>query len=389
MAQLNVAIIFSLFHNSADTVDEEDRPVHCIKVEPWARSLAQRVSGLSNSSLMRCIAFFASTPPLSPPTLSLQVPTDVQACTSRYMARFVDDWCVDDEPPAAWLNGSRMNVPPADELVEVPKQDVVMFDGDTGHLVLHPDSRDLLLSMSTHRTGDGERSVRFRTLGNDAPELETAFKLFSPRDEGSRSHMSSSTIHSGVESLRFARHVVNDAVRVFFHVPRDVRGRPLVLKDLYGRLLLDIWLQEAVDAPRGLFLLQHALARGGHTMPFYADGIDESIYRGMVQAKQDGLGIFRLPEETRRKPFRPWDVRKTTPSCTQDHVVTSTPTVHHFRYQRSSLVGEGLVYPGTSTLPGAGQGLFLRPRSKVVRRGDYLCTYATSWTPTPPGPEAG
>ena len=362
--------------------------MHCIEVEPLAQALSKRASGLSVTSLMRCIRFFASTPILSPPSLSLATPTDVQTCTIRCMANFLDDWTIDQPPPASWLNRTTNAIPPAHELIEVRKERVIMFDGDTGHLVLRADSNDLLDSMFTDWTGDGERSIRFRTRGNDAPELEMAFKLFPMQRQGSRSS-TSFTVHSGVESLRFARRVIVSSSRIYFHVPLDASGRPLVLKDLYGRYLLDIWVDGGEGSRRALFLLPEILASGGHTMSFYADGIDSRVHEAMLTAKDRRIGMFRLPEETRSKPFRPWDVRKKVPPTNQDHIITSTPQFHHFRYQISPLLGEGLVYPGRSTLPGAGEGLFLRPRSKVVKSGDHLCVYAESWTPEQPGPEAG
>lgn len=360
--------------------------MHCLKVEPWAQLLKKSSTGLSATSLRRCIQFFSATPIMSPPTLCLATPTDVQSTTVRYLEDFLEDWAIDQVPPASWINHQNDLQPSMDELFRIENEDLLFFDGDTGHLTLSMRSCEIFESMVTHRIG-GDRTVRFRTRGNDAPELETAFKLFRVAHDGLSA--TSWTEHSGVDSLRCARKAVANAARIYFHLPRDASGRLLILEDLYGRFLLDIWVQPD-ENNRELFLLPEILARSGHTIPLYANGIDVRIYRAMLEAKEARRGIFKLPAEIRKKPFRPWDIRKSEPSTTQDHAVVDSPdNIHHIRYQLSSLWHEGLVYPGKSTLPAAGLGLFLRPSGDVIKKGDYLCTYATSWTPTRPCAQAG
>ncbi|CAB4004089.1 Hypothetical predicted protein [Paramuricea clavata] len=61
------------------------RPSHCVRVEPWAQMVRKFSRGLSGTTLRNCEYFFASTPKMSPPMLSLATSTDVQACTRRYM----------------------------------------------------------------------------------------------------------------------------------------------------------------------------------------------------------------------------------------------------------------------------------------------------------------
>lgn len=371
--------------------------MHCASTDVWAQVLRKCSRGLSATTFRNCEYFFVSTPKMSPPTLSTATPTDVQALTRRYMKRFLKEKSAGDDYPLGWLDVGTQDPPNVRELVEVPGDRVVMLDGDSGHVLLLDPIDPILASMVTH-TSCVHDTMRFRTRSNDAPELETAFRLYG--EAGSSRPLD--TVHSGVESLRCARRIIARARHVYLHLPGEASGRGCAAKkDLYGRFLLDIWLQPEDGGP--LRLLPEVLAESGHTVPILTGGLDKRIYDAMVNARERRIGLFRLPDETRAYPCRPWDLRKeNNAAMDEDHQCADDATlmrhqphgaveepVTFFRVISSTKATEGLVYPAPSTIRGAGFGLFLRPRYDTIAAGSYLCTYATEWTQRRPYAEAG
>lgn len=372
--------------------------MHCSSADVWAQVLRKYSRGLSATTFRNCEYFFASTPKMSPPTVSTATPTDVQALTRRYMRRFLREKPAGDVYPSGWLDVGTRDPPNDSELVEVPRDRVVMLDGDSGHVLLLDPIDPILASMATH-TSSVHDTMRFRTRSNDAPELETAFRLYG---EAAGSSRPLETVHSGVESLRCARRIIARARHIYLHLPGEASGRGCAAKkDLYGRFLLDIWLQPEDGGP--LRLLPEVLAECGHTVPILTGGLDKRIYDAMENARENRRGLFRLPEETRSYPCRPWDLRKeNNAAMDEDHQCSAYATLQQhqprglvdvlvtfFRVISSTKKTEGLLYPAPSTIRGAGFGLFLRPRYDTIAAGSYLCTYATAWTQGRPYAEAG
>ena len=363
----------------------EGRPSHCVRVEPWAQTVRKFSRGLSGTTLRNCEYFFASTPKMSPPTLSLATPTDVQSCTRRYMNRYLQGLPADYEDyPEQWLRCTPFKHIRA-EMVEVSRDLVAMLDGDSGHLVIDKETDDVLLAHITHRYRQ-HNTIRFRTMGNDAPELATAFRLYGEHVGRSTRRQVLRTYHSGVESMRCARRILAISDRVFFRIHMDESGLPAHDLDKYNRLLVEIYVEE--NDGDECALLAERIAEEGHTFPILDGGLDKDVFDAMVRAKQARSGSFQLPHETRQFPFRPWDTRDESSTSTKEYSVDDDH-ITSFVMLKSPLANEGLVYVAPSTIPNAGMGLFLRPRQTSLPAGSYLCKYATSYTAERPTSEAG
>jgi hypothetical protein len=271
------------------------------------------------------------------------------------------------------------------ELVEVARENIAMLDGNTGHLIVTSSTNELLKPHVTHRSPLHD-TILFKTKANCAPDVETAFRLYD-ECEGVVSMKYRRTINSGVESLRFTRRAITEASRVFFHMPKNEMGQLVVEKDESGCLLLDVYVKKEDNENLELRLLQGIVAEGGHTLPVFGEG-HEAIFNSMKEAKRTKVGIFELPDETRKYPFRPCDRRQHVPAPTNIQQTTNE-SVKMFRMITSPYANESLVYPAPSTINGAGMGLFLRPRTTRVSAGSYLCTYSTSSMEERPSPESG
>jgi hypothetical protein len=131
------------------------------------------------------------------------------------------------------------------------------------------------------------------------------------------------------------------------------------------------------------------LALAGYIMSFYVIGMNTKIDTTMRVAMQHKVGMFNLREEVVMYSFRPWDIRKRWTnlcSCPTEYKaythITNAPehpesmwkegasideercganetAMYHFRIVQSSLRYKSVCYKATSTIAGAGFGLFL------------------------------
>ncbi|XP_028410234.1 uncharacterized protein LOC114532839 [Dendronephthya gigantea] len=276
--------------------------MHCETVDIWAERLMKISKKLSAKTLKKCESFFSATPKMSPPTISLARPKDVQTCTPRFMNILPSDY---EDYPCTWLTSRSPKTLQA-ELVEVPRQNVALSAGDAGHLII---SSAMNPEFNRHITNPNaiHDTIQFKTKANASPNVDTAFRLYGKHGNGFMIRPVK-TIHSGVDSLRFARRVITEAQHVFFHMPRDNVGEVTVKKDEYGCLLLDIYVQR--DEGAEIRLLAEVLAAEGLTVPVVEEGVDEGIFKSMIDAKRRHAGLFELPAETRKFPFRPWDIQQ-------------------------------------------------------------------------------
>ena len=56
--------------------------------------------------------------------------------------------------------------------------------------------------------------------------------------------------------------------------------------------------------------ISELLALQGHTLSFYATGINMTINDNMRDAINNQWGIFYLPQDVFTYPYRPWDLRR-------------------------------------------------------------------------------
>ena len=277
------------------------RPMHCEETEVSAQYIKRKFLGLSDSSLKKLFYLANSTPEFSPPAISLAPPTQVQESVTRYMESYLHERKLTDPLPSSWRKTTEQ--PNSDELVEIPKDQFHLYDGDSCEIHVPMSTQNRTLKrLVTHG-----RHIRVRMLNHDAPEISDSVRIYKQAPD-SIQLTPFITRHMGIESLRAARKAIFEAKAIFLQVPSDPRGNITKQLDVYRRLLADVWLQFDNDDNR--YRLSTYLATGGYTYAFYSTGIDTSIWREMREAIKNKKGLFNLPEEIFCYPMRPWEIRR-------------------------------------------------------------------------------
>lgn len=380
------------------------RPMHCEDSESLVQLLRATFSGLGESSLQKAQQFYCSTGELSPPTVALAGPTDVQALTRRYMSSYMERRSLTDNMPTTWHFSptAKDGMQGQANWIEIPKSNLHFFDGDSGEVNLSEECSDALKRLRTHHN-----VVRFRLNFHDAPEIDTAIRIYREK-EGSNRKQTITTDSIGIRSLRAARELIFNATNVYFDISDHTQS------DMYKRLLVDIWLLDD-NAVKSNFAEE--LARMGCTYPFVNNCMHMGIYNAMLAAKEAERGMFALPDEVFASPFRPWEIRRhwkgkgeplpeiylryypvrnvdgeTQPEkkwrgrCDlpgldgeEDDEPSQSSDQFQFRLVQSPLSVEALCYKAPSTIgKEAGDGLFLKRHHREILKGSYLCTYEAS-----------
>ena len=109
------------------------------------------------------------------------------------------------------------------------------------------------------------------------------------------------TRHIGLESLRAIRKIAFKAQHIY------LEDQPTILTDRYNRCLMNIFVETQAGFMENISEL---LALQGHTLSFYATGINMTINDNMRDAINNQWGIFYLPQDVFTYPYRPWDLRR-------------------------------------------------------------------------------
>ena len=368
--------------------DKRERPMHCRRVNVQVYTLKTIMAGFSETSLLRERNFFAVCPRGSPPTYSLSLPTDVQSTTIQYFKPFLNAWVEGDVLPSCFTPNCLANAPEnTDKLLPLQKESVVFFDGDGGEV------RQCPTELRTHVVA-GTETMRFRTQFNDAPEASTAFRFYKEALDGRLIPLK--TYHAGIESLRAARKTIASCTQVFLEVSDKSSPPPL---DKYARRLVNLWVRQEPNDPLIAFPVIMAQMGFTHECPLASE---RNVQSAIKIATATRSGMRQLPLECMKHPFRPWDVR----SLWRD--LNNTPDTYQTEFQvahlplsvdgeedidqvnqghtfyckliRSALEAESFCYPAKSTIPGAGKGLFIRPRQYALPKDTHLCLYGKQST---------
>lgn len=378
--------------------------MHCTTVETRAESIQAKYSGFSVSALQNKYYFANSTPSFSPPALSTSTPTHVLTTVVKYMEFYKKQRRLQDPLPSSWVIPKPI-ISPAN-LIPVPKEAIHFFDGDSPEIRLGENSPAEMVGLATHGN-----TIRLRMKDHDAPETKFAVRFYR-QSQGSVAVQSLLTRHLGLESLRVIRQIVYESLTVFIEAEKDAEGNMAVPLDNYRRRLVNIY----VEMEGGAMLnLAEVLAARGFTYSYYSTGINDAINNAMRLAITNKLGMFNLPQDVFCYPYRPWDLRanwphrsRTAPPAYQEYKeILDVPDVPPeqqwrisesatddddeltqsqsgdtflFRFVVSSMREETLCFVASSTIPGAGQGLFLREHGYVIKRDTHLCLYAATST---------
>lgn len=156
--------------------------------------------------------------------------------------------------------------------------------------------------------------IRIRAKHHDAPEVAFTVRIYKQSEDST--HMQTfATRHISIESLRATRKIVFEARAVYLHVPKYSDGSPTVLRDLYGRQLMNIFVENASGSFDNL---AEVLATQGYTLSFYTTGIHTDVDTRMRDAITQKRGMFNLPDEVFAYPYRPWDLRKAWPDVRKE-----------------------------------------------------------------------
>ena len=173
--------------------------------------------------------------------MSTAVPTTVQALTTAYMKRYAKSLDVTVSCPQSWYT----NDLPLDmgySLVQVAKERVHLFNGCE---ILVADNDDQVLKEMCMQS----KTIRFRLLLCDMPEIQTAFKFKKCHRE---QLTSMGTVEVGMEALRTARKILFKAREVHLLV-RTHEGETAAMPTVeienpcYGRALCDMIITRDVD----------------------------------------------------------------------------------------------------------------------------------------------
>ena len=337
------------------------------------------MAGFSETSLLRDRNFSAACPKDCPPVYSLALPTDVQAMSIKYLKPYFNSW-VEGEllPPSFTVDCLAMAPENTDYLVPLAKESVIFFDGDGGEVRGCPEM------LTTHRQS-GVEVMRFRTTFNDAPEAFTAFRFYRKSVDGRLTTLH--TRHVGIESLRAARKTISTCVQVSLQLGCNLSPPDI---DRYGRRMVNLWIQAESEGPLTAFPVIMAHQGFTHEFPMSSE---QNVHNAVKVATATMSGLRNLPPECLRYPYRPWDVRKlwsnpevyssefqiqSDVSASQETGVAETEAGGecYCKLISSHLVAESYCYPATSTIPGAGRGLFIRPRNCAILKDSHLCLYA-------------
>lgn len=238
--------------------------------------------------------------------------------------------------------------------------------------------------------------MRFRIKFHDAPEVWMAFRIYRVSEDGRRQPLL--TVNVGADALYAARKIVFQSHKVFLEVKRNPREEMYLDQDLYGRKLVNIWIQK--EEGESLQPIAVILAKQGHTYQFLQHGYSREVARAVKLAEEEKIGLRSLPKTCRKFPMRPFEVRQewkdpdqvptiynrdyvmpieeieTANKSIRDIILKDPSTMGYItRLIRSTLENEGLCFYQKSTIPGAGMGLFLRPRQRVISKGKLLCLH--------------
>ena len=379
----------------------KDRPMHCRDVEPRAQTILAKFSGFSVSSLQNKYYFANSTPPMSPPTISTSTPTHVLTTVNKYMEAFLKERQLQHPIPSSWHIPTEQ--PNLQNMIQIEKDSIHFYDGDSAQIDLSHDSPPALLSLATH-----DKAIRIRMKDHDAPEVKFCVRIYK-QSEGEVTFQSFATRHIGLESLRATRAIAFGAQAIYIEDERDSQGRSTILLDRYRRRLMNIFIEDIGGTFKNL---AEILAEHGYTLSYYTTGINTSINTSMREAIAEKRGIFSLPQDVFSYPYRPWDLRKEWPDVSKAppkpyeefRQILNPPSnpesvwrgiecgideeelsesqhddTYFFRVIPSKFHHESQCFKSQSTIAGAGNGLFLRPHG-LISKGSHLCIYSAKST---------
>jgi hypothetical protein len=179
-------------------------------------------------------------------------------------------------------------------MVEASRELVAMLDGDSGHLVIDKETDEVRYRQ--HNT------VRFRTRGNDMPELAIAFRLYGKHVGRSTRRQVLQTYHLGVESMRCAQRILATSHRIFFCIPMDESGLPAHDVDKHNRLLVDTYVEEN-EGDECISVAEHIAEEGHICFPTWTEDSTGMCSKQWF-TKQARSGSFQLPDETRQFPYK-------------------------------------------------------------------------------------
>jgi len=137
------------------------------------------------------------------------------------------------------------------------------------------------------------------------------------------------------------------------------------------------------------------MAESGHTFQFLQHGYSPSVAEATKRAIENKAGFRRLPRRTWQFPLRPYDIRrhwgdhpepkdfykddilvpKGEAEMLPNIPVATEDVKYTVRLTSSPFTNEGLCFVTSSTIEGAGMGLFVRARRKTIRKGMPSCKY--------------
>ena len=344
------------------------RPKPCTSVQVLVMLNEHRFTNLTPSFLKQAKSLSRAVPLHSPLIYSDEAPTDIRIMSVKYPQEIANQ--IQENHPAI-LTGLqpfyRVNTSMATEAIQYQ-------DGDGGLLVVN-----LIPGLHEYAEKQGARMqmvsnsvlLPFRELGHDAPELGHTYTI-DTHDLVAETE-TTKVQDFGHESLIFARRNVAISQQAII-VPHNL--------DHSGhRLLVEIFTKESGDSGIGIETGVRLIRAG---LSFAVTGAPARYKAAEDYAKTNKLGIFSYGAIMEMEALKPWSLKQHLHDIGSE-TVTEYETENVFNRvsvkNNKKHLNESHLMVSKSTIPGAGMGLFVRPKPPdatrvIIPKDAIICYYS-------------
>ena len=362
---------------------QQQRPLPCTATQILTLLRERAYTNLHTTYFKQCIALCKEIPPHSPLTYCPESPTFVRLMGVKLpqdISRIIR--------PAA-LSGLSPVYKVIGEEPDASVDAIQYLDGDGGMLVAK-----FLPGLHNYATKQGiimqddivhnSMLIPFREKFHDAIELGHQYRIESQRIN--EESPTSRKLDFGLQGLVKARLSIAQSKHTFL-VPHGA--------DQSGdRLLVELYTHETDDCTiweeTGVKMIKSGLS-------FPTEGAPPQYIEAAAYAKENKHGIWEYGEVLNDDRLKPWNLKHELLNIGAETEVEVNTEEAYYKVQVKNVadhLNESHLMVGKSVIPGAGRGLFVRPKPLnctsriVIPKGRKICYYsATPLSSTDPEPD--